>query len=238
MKLTLPVLLLILSVSTKAQTEYKTAAKWSPGGLFFGNISLYGEHKIGTRSSVTAKLGIPVSVNYSPSYDGNDADLNSNTFSFLAGYRLYASKRNFRGFYFEPFFKYVQHKTSGFGNGDINGDAVVMQITNDYSGAGIGAELGVQFLIAKRFVIDVFFFGPEINIASNNFKATEISNSLQWNATEAQEAEQDIRNFIDDFPFIRNKVDVKVSNETKTVTADFDGTLPGYRAGISFGFIF
>jgi hypothetical protein len=110
-----------------------------------------------------------------------------------------------------------------------------MNFTNDYNGVGVGAQLGAQFFIGKRFVIDLFFLGPEINSARNNFKAIEVTNTIPWTAVQAQDAEKDIRDFINQFPFIRNNTTVKVDQQNRTVTADFNGPLPGFRAGISLG---
>jgi hypothetical protein len=110
-----------------------------------------------------------------------------------------------------------------------------MNFDNKYEGFCLGAQLGAQFFIGKRFVIDFYFLGPEINSASNKFRALESSNTIPWTIVEAQDAERDIREFIDQFPFIRNRTDVKVDRNNKTVIADFKGALPGFRAGVSFG---
>jgi hypothetical protein len=99
-------------------------------------------------------------------------------------------------------------------------------------------QLGAQFLIGKHFVIDLFFLGPEINSASNSFKAVEVSNTLPWTYADQWEAETQIRKFIDQFPFIRNKTVVMIDRENKRVIADFKGALPGLRTGVSIGFAF
>lgn len=143
-----------------------------------------------------------------------------------------------RGLYFEPFFKYVHHTSEGTGNAVLGGDPVIMSFTNDYNGTGLGIQLGAQFLITKKFVIDLFFLGPEINSSKNNFRSVETSSTVPWTTVQASEAEQDIRDFIDQFPFIRHRVNVTVDQNNKTVLADFKGVLPGYRIGVSFGFAF
>ena len=66
----------------------------------------------------------------------------------------------------------------------------------------------------------------------------EVTNTLAWSSGQAGEAEQDIRDFINRFPFIGHKVNVMVDQKNKTVRADFKGTVPGYRIGVSFGFAF
>ena len=229
---------LFISMVSVGQQSPRAAVKWAPTGLFAGNISLHGEYKIRNKSSLTAKLGIPAKTNYGPSYDGDDADLTLETFSFLAGYRMYLSRQALKGFYFEPFVKYVNLKMEGTAEGNLNGDPVVMRLTNSYSGTGFGAQLGVQFLIAKRVTVDMYFFGPEFNFVDNNFKAVETSSTLPWNSADAQEAEQDIRDFFDSFPFLRKKIEIDVNSAEKTVTANYSGSLPGFRAGISFGIAF
>lgn len=213
--------------------------KWAPTGLIVGSISLQAEYNYMGRNSLTAKIGIPTSKKHSFEYEGNDAEFDMKATSFLAGYRMYLSKsKHLKGIYLEPFFKYVHHTSEGVGEGTLGTRNVVMSFTNNYNGFGVGAQLGAQFLIGKRFVIDLFLIGPEINSAKNNFKAVEVTNAIPWTQVEARDAEQDIRNFLDQFPFIRNNTDIMVNQASKTVTADFRGALPGFRTGVSFGIAF
>ena len=213
----------------------KISIKWAPTGLIAGSLSLQGEYSFSPKRSLTARIGLPVSTSYTFQYEEKDAKFDTKAISFLAGYRVYLSKKQLSGFYLEPYFKYVHHTSEGIGNGTLDSEPVTMSFSNAYSGAGVGAQLGVQFLIRKRFVIDLFFLGPEINSSTNKFRAVEISSTLAWDAVEAGEAERDIRNFIDEFPFIRNKTNVMVDRGNRTVSAEFRGVLPGVRTGISFG---
>jgi hypothetical protein len=236
---------LIFSLTLCSQ-EAKTftpniAAKWAPTGLLVGGFSLQGEYRIDGKHSLTAKIGIPLTANRSFEYEGDDAIFQMKATSFLAGFRNYFSrKKSMQGLYLEPYFKYVHHAAEGVTNSSLNGKPVKWNFTNDYNAFGIGAQLGAQFIVAKRFVIDLFFLGPEINSASDNFKAVEVSNSVPWvlNGDDEKEAARQVQDFLNQFPFIRNKVDVKVDNMSKTVAADFKGALPGIRTGISIGFAF
>jgi hypothetical protein len=212
--------------------------KWAPTGFILGSFNVQGEYNFSEKSSLTAKIGLPVNAHHNFDYEEDDANFNLKATSFLAGYRMYLSKKHLKGLYFEPFFKYVHHTSEGNANSSLNGRPVRFGFTNDYNGVGVGAQLGAQFLIKNRFVIDLFFLGPEINSATNNFKAVELTSTISWTSIEASEAEQDIRDFINDFPFIRNKTDVMVDKDNRTVTADFKGALPGMRIGISFGVAF
>jgi len=223
--------------SQEKSKSINIALKWAPTGLILGNVSLHGEYNFG-KNSLTAKIGIPISTHRTLEYDNKDANFTMKATSFLAGYRTYLSKKHMRGIYFEPYFKYVHHSSEGIGQAFITGETVSMNFNNDYNGVGMGAQLGVQFLVMKKMIIDFFFFGPEINSARNNFKAIEISNAIPWTSTQGKEAEQDIRDFIDQFPFVRKKVNIMVDQNNKTVRADFKGALPGYRIGVSFGIAF
>lgn len=223
--------------SQSISTDPNVSIKWAPAGLAFGNIGLQAEYNFG-KNSLTAKIGVPVSKHQTFKYDDKDADFTMKDMNFLAGYRTYLSKKHMAGLYFEPYFKYLHHTAEGVGNAVLSGENVVMNFTNEYNGVGVGAQLGVQFLIKKKIAIDFFFLGPEINSARNDFKANEISNTLPWTQSQATEAEQDIRDFIKKFPFIRNKMDVMVDANQKIVTASFKGVLPGYRIGVSFGIAF
>jgi hypothetical protein len=230
--------LLIISYAVFGQSgiaKPNISIKWAPTGIIFGNISLHGEYNFG-KNSLTAKIGLPLNKHQTFQFDDKDADFSMKAMSFLAGYRTYLSKKHMKGLYFEPYFKYVHHISEGTGNAVLDGDKVLMNFTNDYNGIGIGAQLGAQFLISKKFVIDFFFLGPEINSARNNFKAIETSSTIPWTYAKAREAEQDIRDFIDKFPFVRNKVNIMVDQSNKTVIANFKGALPGYRIGVSFGY--
>jgi hypothetical protein len=213
----------------------KITVKWAPTGLILGSLSLQAEYNFLPKSSLTAKIGIPVGRTYHSTFDGKNVNMNMKAVSFLAGFRHYFSKKLMRGFYTEPFFTYVHHSSDGMGDGTLNGQPVTMDFTNNYNGVGVGVQLGTQFIIAKKFVIDLFFLGPQVTSSRNTFRAIDRSNSASWTTIQADEAEQDIITFLNQFPFIKNKVDVHVDKPNRTVTADFKGALVGMRFGVSFG---
>ena len=230
-------LLLIVSFLCHDVTnaQRKATIKWAPAGLVFGSINILGEFKLTKRSSLTAKIGIPYEKNYSATYDDNDASFNIKATSFLAGYRIYMSKKGMRGFYFEPFFNYLHHEGNGNGSSTLQGQAVNMNFTSNYTGYGIGAQLGVQFMIAKRIVFDLYFLGPELNNADATFTSHEVTNTLPWNSSQANEAEQDAKKFLNDIPIIGKKTSLTVDQNNRIVTANYNGWLPGFRAGIAVG---
>ncbi len=223
---------------TFSTPETNVSVKWAPTGLLLGSASLQAEYNFGSRNSLTAKIGLPVRVKHTFTYDDGDAGFAMKATSFLAGYRTYFSRKHMRGLYWEPFFKYVHHTSEGTGAGTLYNRSARFSFTNNYNGVGVGVQLGTQFFIGKKFVVDVFVLGPEIKSSSNSFKAWEISNTLPWTNYEAKDAENEIREFINQFPFIRNHTTVMVDRDNKLVNADFKGALPGVRAGFSVGFTF
>ena len=223
------------SVSAQKVFSPKITLKWAPTGLILGDASLQGEYSFLDKSSLTAKIGVPFNRSYHANFDGHDVDMSMKAFSFLAGYRKYLSKQILRGFYIEPFFTYAHHTSDGTGEGTLDNQPVTMDFTNAYNGVGVGVQLGSQFIIAKRIVIDLFFFGPQLTSSTNNFRAIDYNDSASWNTIQGDEAEQDIRDFLNQFPFIKNKVAVHVDKPNKTVTADFSGALVGLRFGVSIG---
>lgn len=218
--------------------EPHITVKWAPTGLILGSVSLQAEYNFGGRNSLTAKIGLPVNVKHDFTYDNKKAGFDMKAMSFLAGYRTYFSKKHLRGLYYEPFFKYVNHTSEGTGAGILDGRAAIFNFTNNYSGAGVGIQLGAQFFIGKRFVIDLFFLGPEINSSSNTLKVVDVSNAISWSDVDARDAERHIRDFLKQFPFIRNRTEIMIDKEMKQVTADFNGALPGIRTGVAIGFAF
>jgi hypothetical protein len=228
-------LIFLIANAQDSVFQPKITLKWAPTGLILGDISLQGEYSFMKKTSLTAKIGIPFRRTYHATFDNNDVDIKMKALSFMAGYRKYLSKHILKGFYIEPFFTYAHHTSDGTGEGKLDNQPVLMDFTNEYNGIGAGVQLGSQFIIKKRWVIDLFFFGPQLTSSSNNFKAIDHTNSLTWTTIQADEAEQDIRDFLNQFPFIRNKVDVNVDKPNRTVTANFKGALVGLRFGVSVG---
>jgi len=161
--------------SVFAQREFEPTAtlKWAPTGLILDDLSFQGEHGFFNKSSLTAKIGLPFNRSYRANFDGHEVTMSMKAFSFLAGYRKYLSKQMLKGFYIEPFFTYAHHLSDGIGEGSLDNQPVTMDFTNAYNGVGIGVQLGSQFIIAKRFVIDLFFLGPQITSSTNNFRAID-----------------------------------------------------------------
>jgi hypothetical protein len=208
--------------------------KWNPLSIKFGKISMFGEYNYRPKRSITLGIGIP--FDYQNEYTINDdrQDVTTQTPSVMAGYRMYMGKKPVSGFYFEPYLKYLKNDIESFIFTDLDNDPVIFRATSKYSGFGVGAQLGVQFMIAKRVALDLFFLGPEANLSKVNFEARDISSS-SWDSQDAAEAEQKIKDIVNDIPVIGDNIKIDVDASTRRVKADYNGFLPGIRAGISVG---
>jgi hypothetical protein len=238
MKTKLTIIALLFSLGVFAQSNSNFIAKWAPGALAAGKITVGGEYNFKHRKSVTLMVGIPNPRTYEVEYDANNSDVETKGYSVVAGYRYYLSKRQVSGFYIEPFAKYVDHEGSGILKGELVNEQADFDTKVSYKAYGVGAQLGVQFLVAKRFAIDLYLLGPEANIAKFRSTAKDISSIFPWTPQMAAEAKADIEEIVQDIPIIGDKAEVNVNSVTKTVSVDYDGFLPSLRAGISIGWRF
>lgn len=222
----------------KPDFDQSYSIKWSPASLAFGKIGLGSEFNFAKKKSITFNIGIPAENTLTAEIDNVDRSLKMKTFSVMAGYRMYLGKKEMKGFYFEPYLKYLNNEAVTNTDFDIGLTSRPFTITSEYSGVGIGAQLGVQFVIAKKIVIDWYFLGPEANSAKHKILAQETGNGLPWTNAEAQDAEDEINSFVNDIPLLRDNLDVTVNAAARNVRTDFNGFLPGIRSGISIGIRF
>ncbi|MGZ3938961.1 MAG: hypothetical protein ACXVLT_09875 [Flavisolibacter sp.] len=235
------VLLLIavcILIAPRGFAQKNLAATWSPLSLSVGKLTLGTEYLVRKNQSLTFHIGIPVSIHRHFSSNDNDFEVTSKATSVLAGYRLYTGKHEMRGFYFEPYLKYLHNNLEGSFTDNKITPPSLYTTTSTYSAFGVGAQLGVQFLIVKRIILDLFLFGPEANTVKEDGSFEDITNSIPWTAADAQDAVNNIQDAIKNVPFIGKKAVVTADQSSKTVFVIYKGFLPGYRAGFSVGFRF
>lgn len=238
--------ILITGQSMAQQKEGKTnpefssssALKWNPASLYFGKVSLIGEYNLKHKKSLTLGIGIPYSKSLTYQLDNKDRNITMKTFSLMAGYRMYLGKKDMTGFYFEPYLKYLKNDASTLISTNLNGKPTDLATTSNYTGFGVGAQLGIQFMIAKRVVFDLFLIGPEANTARHTVVMKDMTSTGSWDAQQAADAQTEINKSIGDLPIIGKKIKVTVDANTRTVSSDYKGFLPGLRAGLSVGFRF
>lgn len=211
------------------------AVKWNPSSLYFGKLGLLGEYNFKKKKSVTFAIGIPLSKTLTAKMDDKDRSVEMKTFSAMGGYRMYLGKKTMTGVYFEPYLKYLKNDAATIINTNLGGESTDFATTSKYSAFGAGAQLGVQFMIAKRVVFDFFFLGPEANAARHTVVMRDISSSGSWDTNKSNQAQQEINDNIGDLPIIGSKLKVTVDPNKKTVSSDYSGFLPGIRFGLSVG---
>lgn len=215
-----------------------TLVKWAPASLLAGKISVGSEYNFAPRRSLTLNIGFPARRNLTANIDNADRSLSVKSFSALAGYRMYLGKKPMTGFYFEPFLHYLKGNSTTATDFSISGQNKNFNLNGDYSGFGLGAQLGLQFMIAGTVVFDWFIVGPQANLSNFSLLAQETGNGAAWDAGAATDAQNEIDNFINDIPFIKNKTDIQVNTNARNVKASYKGFLPGFRTGLSLGIRF
>lgn len=212
--------------------------KWSPASLVFGKIGLGSEFNFKKKKSITFYVGIPAEKELTADIDGEDRSLTMKTSSVMAGYRMYFGKKPMKGLYFEPYLKYLKNEASTTTDFEIDGTDRSFLVSSEYSGFGVGAQLGIQFLIAKRVAIDFYFLGPEANSSKHDLIAQEIGAGSPWSNAEAQDAEDEINSFIEDVPLLKDNFTATVDAANRNVKTNYKGFLPGFRLGLSIGIRF
>ena len=214
------------------------AFKFAPAALSFGKATLGVEYNFKYRSSVTFYAGVPLEKKKQISFNGNASDVHSKAFSVMAGYRRYLADKNMKGFYFEPYVKYLKHDANGLLNYDINSSRLIFDSRSSYQGVGVGAQLGLQLIISRSIVLDLFILGPEANNGKYSLTARDVSNNPGWSLAEKQQIENEIREVLNNIPLAGNKAVVNVDMDNKTVVTSYTGFVPGIRVGGSVGIRF
>ena len=102
----------------------------------------------------------------------------------------------------------------------------------------MGGQLGVQMIISRSIVLDLFFLGPEVNSGKLSLVGKDISSNTGWSAADKQEIENELREFLNNVPLIGNRAEVNVDMDNKTVSTSYKGLVPGIRVGGSVGIRF
>jgi hypothetical protein len=177
-KIILVVIMLIVSMQVHAQQDsskiehekqYKNVLKLNITSwiLYSNGIQFNYERILSKHTSITIFGGpiefpMPTVIANSPL----NFDKNKSKSGFVIGseYRFYLSQENKdaapHGVYLAPFISYYHFNNQRYGHDTTNQDNLVLNTSMDF--LNIGGELGYQFVIKKRFVIDCVMFGPAI----------------------------------------------------------------------------
>ena len=225
--------------------ERNNVVKFLPVNIPFQSISFEYERMINHKNSVTLGIGLPNQRSIMGKY-GIDAssDLKAielGTMHIRAAYRHYTGNRLLPvGFYYEPYFKYQNIS----GTARVEGENVENGYTAPYKGDfdiklhsfNLGMQLGVQFLIANRVTLDLYFLGLEGGFLSGNVTATSPNIA---DANNVVNLKAEIEKSIDDLPsFIGDKLKVTQPSSNQINVRASSVPYPWLRGGISIGIAF
>jgi hypothetical protein len=158
------------SVAVNQEKVYKNSLKINLTSwiLYSNGIQLNYERLLSKKRSITLFGGI-IQFPLPSSIANSNIVLNNNKtksgFSIGSEYRFYLSKENKydapHGVYLAPFVSFYHFNNVRSGRDTLNGDFLTLNTTVNF--LNIGGELGYQFVIKKRFVIDCVMFGPALS---------------------------------------------------------------------------
>ena len=172
--------IMIPSASVFSQSDFKNSVKFNVSNtlLYDNSYQFSYERIIKENQSVNVFVGYQefplITVDLS-----DDASLakksNRDGFSVGADYRFYLGSINKykapRGVYLAPFISFFQFGTDRDINyTDSNNNVNTVNLSSKFNLTNIGGELGYQFVLWDRFVIDCVLFGPSLTHYKFNTK--------------------------------------------------------------------
>ncbi|MEM1122353.1 MAG: hypothetical protein AAGJ18_18040 [Bacteroidota bacterium] len=218
---------------TPALSDRRNLVKLNLPNLSFGNITLNYERLLSARNSVSLHLGYirpqtPISV-LNDAFEVED-ELDPAEFSGItatAEYRIYGKKKGAgRGFYIAPYARYANHKLAFNTTIDDNFTNASTQLST----IGIGGQVGAQWLIKDRVVIDWGILGLAAQWYTFKSTFTAVDSEIDFDEIRAElEAEFDDS-------IIGNKLEF--SNTDESLSAKMPFLFGGARAYFSVGYKF
>ncbi len=174
------------SATVKQEKELKNSLKLNLTSfiLYQNGIQLNYERILSPKRSITLFGGIiqfpmpKVIDNSSLRFDNNRT---KSGFSIGSEYRFYLSKENKysapHGVYLAPFVSYYHFNNQRMGRDSLYPqDNLTLNTTMNF--LSVGGELGYQFVIKRRFVIDCVMFGPALTSYYFNVKLDGSSSGI------------------------------------------------------------
>ncbi|WP_336518418.1 hypothetical protein [Pollutibacter soli] len=227
--------------STK-QRQFKNVIRYNlSGALLFGvdRYVVFGYERIlSKRQSMSMNIGrasLPKLVTISTDSFQLQKDLKNNGFNFSLDYRFYLQKENKynapHGLYIGPYYSFNNfERENQYTFLKSGGTTQVASSDTKFSIHTIGGELGYQFVLWKRFSIDLVMIGPGIS-------AYKIEAKFGSDLTEEQRAQ--LRDAVQDmltqkFPgmnYVLSDKELNANGVMKTTSI-------GFRYIVHIGFVF
>jgi len=221
------------------RSDFKNSVKFNlTSPIIYRNAILFGyERVLKNNQSLNISGGyveFPLSISF-PESVRPKSNGSKNGYNVSIDYRFYLSNENKyappHGVYLAPFFS-VHH----FGNNrditytDTAGASQNVKLSSRINFVTIGGELGYQFVIKRRFVVDAVLFGP--GITNYYFKAKLDGNLSPIDKTDLQA--KIIEALKEKLPFIKDLT----SGETVSSSGVESFWSVGFRYSISIGYRF
>ena len=179
----------------------------------------------------------PIKLNLGIQNTNFTAARNKTGYSIGAEYRFYLPKENKysgpHGIYLAPYISYYDFSSNNtLTHTDSNGNKTSASLAMNIDLLNIGFELGYQFVIGKRFIIDAEMFGPSFTYYS--FKANMNGNIAGSTQNETLQAVLDALKA--KFPLLSDLSSSKEVVSSGSATEKFPAI--GFRYAVSIGYRF
>jgi hypothetical protein len=225
-----------------SRTKYPNIIKYSFSNyLLYQNSLHFGYERVLTRNKSIYVFGgwneFPVNLNLHIDNAHFSDDKSKSGYSVGASFRFYLSQENKykapHGVYLAPFMSYYQFNRSNTLNyTDTSGAQSSASLSTTVSFFNIGAELGYQFVVFKRFVIDAELFGPSFTTYS--FKATLAGHLNGLDDNQVLQAVLDALK--EKYPLLNDLSSSKTVYGSGVASTKFPAV--GFRYALSIGFMF
>jgi|SRR5664279_321730 len=225
-----------------ARTKYPNVVKYSISSyLLYPNSFHFGYERVLTRNKSIYVFGgvnqFPVKLDLNLSNTNLQNAKNRSGYSIGAEFRFYLSKENKyvapHGIYLAPYLSYYSFSADNtLTHTDSSGDQSSVNLNATISLFNVGFELGYQFVVFKRFVIDAEMFGPSFSTYS--FQAG-ISGHLDGH-TDNETLQAVLDALKAKFPLLSDLSSSKTVYGSGVASSKFPAI--GFRYTVSIGFMF
>lgn len=235
MKKTLRAITLILLVSTSFVHAQQGAVKLNLLGLAFNNVTASFEYVLSENQSLILEGTYKIPGDFASIITNNSSEISTSEISGFAirpEYRMYTSSNETpKGFYFAPYINYNRSNLEFTGTYQEEPASGTGKIT----AVGPGIQIGNQWIIGDRIVLDWNLLG----ISLNRYKlSTTITPDNS--AVDLTQFNNDIVESVTEIPILGNRIEkrIQVDEATNTLSANVPFWFAGLRTGFSVGVLF
>jgi hypothetical protein len=224
-----------------ARTKYPNIVKYSLSSyLLYPNSFHMGYERVLTRNKSIYVFGglnqFPVKLNLDLTNTHFSEARNKSGYSIGAEFRFYLSKENKynapHGVYLAPFISYYKFNSDNTLTHTDSSGSQSINLAMSTSFFSVGLELGYQFVVFKRFIIDAELFGPSFTTYAFQAQVNGSFNGLDEHET-LQAVLDAMKN---KFPLLNDLSSSKTVFKSGVASSKFPAV--GFRYVVSIGFMF